>query len=140
MAKTTMSFGKKELSLWTSVSGSKVFSVSKCANISRACTPVSVRPAPIMSISELSTTDKALFRVSCTDATLGWYCQPWYCVPLYASFIKYLKDASFFVGYKDTYLMVLFFRLECNKMLIRISERLLYFYSPSPDRSGNPFY
>ena len=95
-----MSFGKYELSLWTMLFKSKGFSKSKCAYISVAWTPVSVRPAPIRLISEFKITETALFRVSCTDEALGWHCHPWYWVPLYASFIKYLKFRFQISGFK----------------------------------------
>ena len=66
-----MSFGKKEFSFFTKVGESIADSISKCANISLACTPLSVLPAPTIEICSLNNSDKAFSKVSCTEIALG---------------------------------------------------------------------
>jgi hypothetical protein len=76
------------LSLWTKLGISK--GENQNGHTFLAWTPVSVLPAPMILISELSKVEIALFIVSWIDEAFGWYCQPWYSDPLYANFIKYL--------------------------------------------------
>ena len=50
--------------------------VIHAATISEACTPASVRPAPITSTSRRRKVDKAFIKHSCTLLPLGCICQP----------------------------------------------------------------
>ena len=51
--------------------------VSKCAYITRALTPVSVRPAPVTGTGRRNTVASASSRVCCTLTAFGCDCHPW---------------------------------------------------------------
>ena len=64
--------------------GAMADAVVRLATWRRACTPASVRLAPVTLTGAPSTRPAADMTRPCTVGRLGWYCQPWKSVPSYA--------------------------------------------------------